>query len=102
MEDLWFKLLFMLVGGIALVCSIVFGYDCLYVFIPLAIACGIYFWYTSRDYEGKRNLGNAIYTTIGIAVALFILTFVGSCIGGCTKGGGDTTQQRIEMGVPLY
>ena len=102
MDNIWFKLLYLLIGGIAIVCSAIFGTACLYVFIPLSIACGFYFWYTSKDFDGERNMSNAIYVTIGLVIASFILAFVGSCINGCVRGGGDTQQQRIEMGLTPY
>lgn len=102
MKDSFFTLVLTFIGGIALLCCVMFGYACLYVFIPLSVIGGVLFWHTSRDYEGKRDWSNAINITIGLLIISFVLTFVGSCIGGCTKGGGDTTQQRIEMGVPLY
>ena len=102
MDNIWFKRLSLLIGGIAIVFSAFFGTACLYVLIPLSVACGIYFWYTSKDFDGERNLSNAIYVTIGLVIASFILAFVGSCINGCTRGGGDTQQQRIEMGLIPY
>lgn len=102
MKDSLLIILVLLVGGILFAVGAKYGTGSLYVILPLVIAFGIGYWIFARDPEGERNISIAASITAALAIAAFTIVFVGSCVGGCTKGGGDTKQQRIEMGVSPY
>lgn len=82
-----------------------YGIGSIVWYIPVSIVVAFIVWlvFERRKDETKKDLLKIIssFSAFFLIVA-FTLLFVGSCVGGCTKGGGDTTQQRIEMGIPLY
>ena len=92
----------MLIGAILFVVGVIFGFSSMYVIIPVIICAAIAIWYFSKNPEGKRNPNILWQISVIATIFAFIAVGFGSCVGGCTRGGGDTTQQRIEMGVPLY
>ena len=74
-------------------------------YIPISVVVAFIVWYVfeKRKDETMKDLLKIIpsFSAFFLIIA-FVLLFIGSCVGGCTRGGGDTTQQRIEMGIPLY
>lgn len=94
--------LVMLIGAILFVIGAVFGFGSMYVVVPVILCVSIVIWYFSKDKDGKRN-PNVIWQLSVISIIFaFVAVGFGSCVSGCTNGGGNTTQQRIEMGIPLY
>lgn len=92
----------MFIGAIFFVIGFIFGFSSLYVVVPVIVCVSIAIWYFAKDNRGKRN-PNVIWQLSVIAtIFAFVAVGFGSCVSGCTRGGGDTTQQRIEMGVSPY
>ena len=102
MKETWLIFLIMLAGGILFTVGFVFGISSMYYVIPLIIVLGIVYWYLEKTPEGKRNWSIATGVCTMLAIVAFIIVFVGSCVRGCSTGGNDTTQQRIEMGISPY
>lgn len=94
--------LIFLIGAILFLLGAIFGFDSLYVIVPFIISISMLIWYFAKGPDGKRNPNIIWQFSVIATIFAFIAVGFGSCVSGCTRGGGDTTQQRIEMGIPLY
>ena len=104
MEDKLYSFIVTLVGGAFLVIGAIFGMSSLKFIIPaiIMIVVAVVIYQKTKGRLERQDYSNAIYVIIGASIIIFILVGLGNCIGSCTKGGGDTRQQRIEMGLPPY
>ncbi|MBQ9637282.1 MAG: hypothetical protein IJV36_05235 [Prevotella sp.] len=100
-----FTTIFVLIAGSLFVIGAIFGSKSLYVILPIVFVCvtGM-FLYARKKKENSLTKDILQFVNILIVVSIFIFISVGlgNCVGSCTKGGGDTRQQRIEMGLPPY
>ncbi len=72
-------------------------------YIVVAVIFGVVAYFFTKDKkENGIHLFNSFSISIMLSIIFFVLLFLGSCVGSCTKGGGDTRQQRIEMGLSPY
>lgn len=72
-------------------------------YIVVAVIFGVVSYFFTKDKkENGIHLFNSFSISIMLSIIFFVLLFLGSCVGSCTKGGGDTRQQRIEMGLSPY
>ena len=72
-------------------------------YIILAIIFGTVAYIFTKDEETSgHHLFNSFSISAMLCIIFFVLLFLGNCLGSCTKGGGDTRQQRIEMGLSPY
>ena len=72
-------------------------------YVLVAAIIGIVAYLNVKDVETeKRRISNFFNAVIMLCIIFFVLLFVGSCLRSCTSGGGNTRQQRIEMGLSPY
>lgn len=104
MNDNIYKFVATLIGGAFLAIGMVWGMSSLKIIIPvvLLIIAGTFAYQAKKHKLESQGATNAFYLAVMAIIVIFILVGLGNCIGGCTKGGGDTRQQRIEMGLPPY
>lgn len=89
----------------AFIFAVAYGMSCIYYYIPIAVAVSMALIYLD-DFLSKVSMKEKVkWTARGTAlvmVVLFVIVAMGSCVGSLSSGGGNRTQQRIEMGLPLY
>lgn len=72
-------------------------------YVMLSVIFGIVAYiFIKEENTGERQWFRSFSISAMLCIIFFVLLSLGNCIGSCTKGGGDTRQQRIEMGLPPY